>query len=239
MTRPTVRQLAFACICSLAVPLAAVAQDGYSGPGVPRNMLRFSLGYFTPQGDSIYWQDKELEFTGRADDFEDVSVGFDYLRQINEYVSLVGSSTFYEGNADQAYLDFVDTANLPIRHTTTLTLVSFNIGVQVNLAPRRSPVIPYLAAGGGLYLWELGESGEFIDFSSEDLEIFDDSFKADGDTFGWYWLAGLSVPLGNTWSVFGEGRWQIADDELGGDFTGFGNLDMSGREFRLGFAWRF
>jgi hypothetical protein len=47
------------------------------------------------------------------------------------------------------------------------------------------------------------------------------------------------VPLGARWSVFAEGRWQNVEDELSGDFAGFGDLDLSGRQISVGAAWRF
>lgn len=239
MLLPERRRSIFTLLLLIALPAGAAAQGGFAGPGAERNMLRFSLGYFVPRGDSTYWLDKELDFTGSSSDFEDLSVGFEYLRRLNSWISLVGSSSFYEGSATQAYRDYVDTSNLPIRHEATLTIVSFNLGVLVNLAPESSPVIPYLGAGAGAYLWELAEEGEFVDFSTADIEIFEDLLVSESETFGYYWLAGLSVPLGSTWSVFGEARWQRAEDELGDDFIGFGTLDLSGREFRIGVAWLF
>src|SRR6185436_3115178 len=41
--------------------------------------FRAYLGSFQPEGDSEYWNDKELDFTGGADDLENITFGADYL----------------------------------------------------------------------------------------------------------------------------------------------------------------
>lgn len=227
-------------VIALAVPLGdAAAQSSYHGPGAPRNVLRFEVGLFSPNGDSTYWNDKELEFTGGAGDFDDLSVGFDYLRLFNERIGLLVSTGFWEGEARQSYLDFTDQFGAPVRHTTTLEIFSLNVGFLAFLGPRSWPVIPYLGAGGGFYFYDLRESGDFINFTLPQPVVFSDTFRDDGITLGYYGQAGLEVPLSPTWSIDVEGRWQWAEDELGGDFDGFGSLDLSGSEFRVGASWKF
>ena len=108
----------------VALPAAAQSGGSYRGPGAPRNILRFELGLFTPRGAGDYFPDKELEFSGTADDFEDLSVGFDYLRLLNERLGALVSTTYWEGSARQSYLDFTDLAGAPIRHTTDFSIFS-------------------------------------------------------------------------------------------------------------------
>lgn len=222
----------------LAAP--AWAQPGvyYRGPG-ERNLLRVQGGLFEPDGGGNYLPDKRLEFTGDAEDFEDVSIGVDYLRLLSDRLALQVSGNFYEGEADQAYLDFVDSDGFDIFHTTTLEVSSLNLGLVVFLTSRGSAVVPYVGLGGGLYSWRLVESGEFIDFGLFEPEIFADTFVSEGDTFGYHYLVGLDIPLGSQFSIFAEARWQEADDDLDGDFEGFGTLDLSGREIRAGLSWSF
>ena len=47
------------------------------------------------------------------------------------------------------------------------------------------------------------------------------------------------LPKGDVGSFFAEGRWDRADDELGGDFEDLGTLDLSGRRVMGGVAWHF
>lgn len=204
------------------------------------NALHFRVGMFTPDGESAYWADNALVFTGDAADFDDIALGADFRFGLGERLALVLSGDLYEGQEDQAYLDFEDTFGGDIFHTTTLDVGSLTTGLVFNVLPRGSVVVPYVGAGGGFYFWTLREEGDFIDFGDPAGDtIFTDFFEDEGEALGWYWLVGLEVPLGTQWSVFAEGRWQNVEDELSGDFAGFGDLDLSGRQIAGGLAWRF
>jgi len=198
--------------------------------------FRLRLGAFRPEGDSQYWQDKELDFTGNAADLESASGGIDYLMGLNDHLSLQFSGSYFEGNTTQAYRDFEDNLGHRIRHDTTLGIGSATLGVIFHLTGPDAPVIPYIGAGGGAYFWRLEENGDFIDFDQNN-EIFNARLKSDGTAFGGYWLVGLEAPISRSLSLFAEGRWTKVDDDLSGDFEGFGKLDLSGREVAAGLAW--
>ncbi len=223
----------------LAVPSWAQYQRPYRGGSGQRNIFRVQGGVFTPDGDEDYFRDKELEFTGDADDFEDFSFGVDYLRLLSGRLALTSSANVFSGETDQSYLDFVDDFGLSITHSATLDTASFTLGMLFYLAARNSVVVPYVGIGGGLYTWRLEESGDFIDFSLVTPEIISDTFESEGEAFGYYYQVGLDIPLSSTLSVFAEGRWHEADDKLDEDFDGFGTLDLGGQEIRAGVAWRF
>lgn len=204
------------------------------------NSLRFRVGMLTPDGESAYWLDNETVFTGEADDFEDIVVGGDFRFGIGERLGVMVSGDLWEGQEDQAYLDFEDSAGGDIFHTTTVDVGSLTAGLVFNLLPRDARLIPYVGAGGGFYFWTLTEEGDFIDFDDPlGPVIFTDLFEDEGEAIGWYGLVGLEVPVGPQWGLFAEGRWRSVEDELGGDFAGFGDLDLSGRELYLGASWRF
>ncbi len=204
-----------------------------------QDSFRVQLGEFRPDGDSVYWTDSELDFTGRTEDFEDSAAGLSYLHPLGPKLSLQVSGFFYEGIQDQAYRAFEDQFGGDILHTTELELTSVTIGLLYRLAGPDAAVLPYVGAGGGLYSWRLSEFGDFIDFSGADLEIFEDFFEQEDEELGWYFTAGLEVPIADSWSVFAEGRWDNAEAELGGDFRGLGELDLSGRSYSAGISWRF
>lgn len=227
------------CLVFATTPLWAQYRSPRGAYSVEKNRLGFQIGLFNPDGESAYWSDKALEFTGRAEDFEDISFGLEYQRFLSERLSLMASSFFFEGDSDQSYLDFVDEFGAPITHGTTLEIATFELGLVFRFTSRDAPVIPYAGLAGGLYSWQLEESGDFIDFGRVVPVVFTDTFTAEGDTFGWSWLAGLEIPLNRNWSVNLEARFRHADDELGDDFQGFGTLDLSGKEYRAGMSWGF
>jgi opacity protein-like surface antigen len=196
--------------------------------------FRIHLGDFQPEGDSEYWNDKELQFTGGADDLENASFGIDYLLPLNRNLSLQFAGTAYEGDTTQAYRGFVDNFGDRIRHDTTLGIASATVGVVVHPFGSDAPVSPYIGAGGGSYFWSLEEEGDFIDRNDD---IFFAKLKDDGVAFGYYYLVGIEAPITRRVSIFGEGRWSQAEDDLSDDFEGFGKLDLSGRTFLVGLSW--
>lgn len=210
-----------------------------SAPATADSSVRFRLGQFTPDGESEYWEGKEIDFTGEAEDLEGVFGGLDFLFEPADFVGLIVSVDRFENDMDQEYREFVDAAGNPIVHETNLEITPLTVGVLVRLAPPRSPVRPYLGAGAGLYLWRLEERGEFIDFITDPPQIFDGEFTDEGEPFGYYLMAGIEVPVGPYFSFFAQGRWDEADDELENDFAGLGELDLSGRRLAAGISWRF
>lgn len=230
--------MAMAAVGLVLAASVAEAQTYRRYPG--DNALRFRVGMLTPDGESDYWADNARVFGGEAKDFDDIVLGADFRFGLGDRLGLILSGDLYEGDQAQAYLDFVDARGADIFHTTTLDVGSLTAGLVFNILPRDSAVVPYVGVGGGFYFWTLTEEGDFIDFGDPaGPTIFSDLFEDDGETLGWYWLAGVEVPLGARWSVFAEGRWQNVEDELSGDFAGFGDLDLSGRQISAGASWRF
>ena len=221
-------------ILAALVALPAVAGGPYGGDS---GTFRIRFGEFTPNGDDDYWIDKRIDFTGDEDDFADDFLAVDYIHPVTDRMGVMLSAGSWEADVAQQYDDFVDPDGFGIFHTTSMELTSLEAGLVWNLLERGSPLSPYLGVGAGYYDWTLTEDGEFIDFA--DLSIFADRFVDSGDTFGWYWVAGLEVPIGPSASVFAEGRWTDMEDNLTGDFEGLGRLNLSGSTVAFGVGWAF
>lgn len=198
--------------------------------------FRVHLGAFQPEGESEYWEEKELDFTGGADDLENASFGVDYLLTLNRKLGLLFSGTGYSGDTTQSYLDFTDNFGGRIRHDTTLDIASATAGLMLHPLGADAAVSPYVGVGGGAYFWNLQEEGDFIDFDAGN-EIFFAELQDEGVAFGYYLLAGLEAPITPRLSLFAEGRWDRAEDELSDDFEGFGDLDLSSRSYRFGVSF--
>lgn len=229
-------------VASIAIAAAPADAQGYGRAGRghwgEQQALRIQFGAFEPDGESQYWDDKALDFTGGASDLEDLDVGISYVRFLGERLGLVASSNFYSGEISQHYLDFVDERGGEIFHDTGLELANFNVGLLFHLMRRDAVLVPYVGAGAGVYVWTLYERGDFIDFDSGD-EIFFGDFEDEGAAFGYYLQAGLEVPFATNWSLYGDIRWESADDELGGELAGLGKLDISGTSYSLGVGFSF
>ncbi len=238
--RISVALLATIAGIALSAPAwAAKARSGRLGHWGENQAFRIQLGQLEPEGESLYWQDKERDFFGSASDFEDFSFGLEYLYFLGPRMGFVVSGHFYEGEDLLSYRDFVDTRGFEIEHTTTLEISTFNLGLIYQLARRDAPIQPYVGAGGGLFFYRLEESGDFIDFFSPDFDIFSATFETESATFGYYFQAGVEVPLGRSWSVYADARWQRAKDDLGDDLDGLGELDLSARTISFGTSFSF
>ena len=228
--------VALALLALSAVTAAPAAAQFYDRD----HTLRFRGGLFEPEGDSEYWEDSESLFTGDAAELEDALLGFDYELGLGDsgHLSLLLSASGFSGEDDREDLFFVDELGNPIVHTVTLDVASFTAGLKLDLFPR-GPVRPYVGVGGGYYVWDLEEEGDFVFSGPQFDEIFFDTFQDDGATLGYYFMGGVAIPFNESWGIFAEGRWHFAEDELGGDFEDFGDLDLSGREISGGVSWTF
>jgi hypothetical protein len=219
-----------------ALSTVTVEAQGNWQPG-DFGAFRFYLGLFEPNADSQYWDETFDAFSGSSSDFEDFIFGVDYLWRTSRSGGLLFGTSFYEGKATQAYLDWVDGDGRDISHLTTLSLTDLTAAYMVQFG--RHTVRPYLGAGVGLLWWNLREEGSFIDFGDPELPVIYASYRANATTWEVFALAGLDVRLGGRWSFFFEGRYRWAEDELNRDFSGFGTIDLSGYQLAGGFSYNF
>src|SRR5687768_11469285 len=149
-------------VCLLVGSLPAEAQHRRGRRSYDRydneQSFRLRLGMFTPEGDSDFFDETELDFTGSAEDFEDVVGGVDYIFNVQRHVGLMLSADYFEGQQDQSYRDFVDNRGNRITHTTTLEITPVTAGLVIKLAPEESPILPYVGGGGGIYAWRYREA---------------------------------------------------------------------------------
>jgi hypothetical protein len=230
------KRFALLTIAAAAVVFAAPAGAQHYAP---ENGLRIRAGLFTPEAGGEYFDGIFTDFTGNADDFEDATIGIEYVRTIGPMVDLLIGGSYFESQQAQAYRDFEDSEGLAIIHDTILEASNFELGLRLRLAPTHAPVVPYVGGGGTMVAYRLTERGDFIDFNPPPAEIFSDHFEAEGTAVGYFLMAGLDIPVGREFGFFVEGRWRDAKDDLGDDFDGLGELDLSGREITGGVTWRF
>ncbi len=101
-----------------------------------------------------------------------------------------------------------------------------DLGFTYNFTKDGRKLTPYLGGGGTYYL----------------LDSTPDSQGRLGDEYGWYGVAGLSLPVSRNWDVYVEGMWRDAKMTIKGDDLGFGGpvdvgVDLNGPQVNLGLAW--
>lgn len=200
--------------------------------------FRLWAGGFLPAFGGDFWDNNFRTFTGSRNDFQNVIGGGDFVFHFDRYNALMVSASFYSGSSNEQYRNFVDQNGNGIGHRTTLDVSSGTVAYAFYPAGTHGSVIPYLGAGIGVYGWRLHQNGDFIDFNNND-NIFPAFFSDDGATFGYFFLAGLEVPVSRHVALFVDGRYTEARaNNMHNDFElGTGRLDLSGGQVAGGIAF--
>jgi opacity protein-like surface antigen len=198
--------------------------------------FRLWAGDFLPDFHGDYWDNNFRNFTGSRSDFQDVIGGGDFIFHFDRYNALMVSASFYTASGTESYRGFLDQDNNPISHRTSLDISAGTVGYVLFPAGTHNPVIPYLGAGIGVYGWRLHEDGDFIDFEHAN-SIFSAANSDSGAAFGYFFVAGLEIPVTRHLAFLVDGRYTKAHANLGGDFNNFGRLDLSGGQIVGGLAF--
>lgn len=243
--------MALALVVTLCFAGTAVASSRhFSGPRFDQRSVQFRLGLFQPDGESDFWDATSDTFTLSPSDFDDVTVGFSYVRGVAEQMEVGFNVDFYERRERSDYRDFVDIDGFPILHDTELAIVPLTVdfrfvpGGRYRERPggRRLPKpLFYVGAGAGLTFWDYEEIGDFLDFTFDPPEIFFDRFHDDGVALELHLLAGVEVPISRRTNFLAEARLTHSDDELGGDFAGLPEreIDLGGSSIFGGVSFAF
>ena len=252
MAKFTTRSLAVAAVAITATFLApphASAQS--SGDGflfqkpVGAFVLRGGFASATASGDLYSFLTNQ--FTLNKGDFRAPSFGGDLLVTIAPRVDLDFGAGYSGWKKPSEFRDFVGTDNLPIAQSTSLARVPLTAGARFYLAPPGRSIgkfawipnkfVPYVGAGGGMMWYRLRQTGEFIDFQTND--VFPDEFESSGWTGTAHAMAGADYALTPRLALTGEARYTWAKTSLGTDFSGFDGIDLSDLGVTLGLNVRF
>jgi opacity protein-like surface antigen len=232
-------------LAGLFIAAAPVLAQPYPPPPPPYHRggdadrfgeFRIWAGGFQPDAHGDYWDNKFRDFTGSKSDLRDVIVGGDFIIHLDRINAIMFSASYYSTTTTQGYRNFLDQNNNRIFHNTDYDIGSGTVAYVLFPAGTHTPVIPYLGAGVGIYGWRLREAGDFIDFSNNNA-IFSTVNSDSGTAFGYFFLAGLEVPVTRHMALLIDGRYTKSHDNLGRDFAGFGRLDLSGGQVVGGLAF--
>lgn len=218
---PAVRHTAWLLVAAaLAVPAPVRAQQA----------INISVGYFAVNGedartagDVLVANREILAFDIR--DFDTGSVGLEWLLPIGEFLEVGAGAAFTSRTVPSVYDGFVNRDGSEIEQDMKLRVAPFTATVRLLPFGRSRAVQPYLGGGIGLFSYRYSEVGDFVDFT--DRSVFRDRFVATGTETGGVALAGIRLPIGDTWSLGGEVRWQKVSADLSDDFLGT-TLDLGG-----------
>ncbi len=227
---------------------ALVAAAGSASAGG----LDVRIGGFFPRGsdtlfedlNSLYTPDENPDHGVKAKDFRGVFGGIEYNTVILPYVELGVGLDGFGKTVESSYRDYTRPGDVEIRQKLKLNIVPLGATLRFMPTDKSAPVAPYVGAGVDAIFYTYEESGDFIDFWDPDLTIHEDDFKANGAALGVHVVGGIRVYLNRDFAIVGEGRYQWAKKDMGGDFApnepGLVNrIDLSGASFTVGLHVRF
>ena len=229
-----------------APALAQATGDGFLFR-TPRASLAVRVGYDRALvgGDLFSFLDS---LTLRRSDFGAFTVAADLAGTIGPQLDVVIGVAWSGSRTGSEYRHFWDQDSLPIAQTTSLQRVPITASLKFYPRPRGravgnfawvpAPVAPYVGAGVGALWSEFRQVGDFVDFTSASLPVFTDNYISKSWTFTAHAFAGLEINVGPRTFVTTEARYTWAKPALGGDFEGYGRMNLSGLQVTAGFGMR-
>jgi len=226
--------------------------------------VTFKFIYFAPRADSDLWTSEFDQMDFDKSDFYTTSIGFSYEYFLRNEISFRLSIDSYTKKKLGTYVDLVGDVvgaeewafdygqGFAIEHTFDVSITPIQLSVKLTPLGRRERFIPYIGAGGGLYLWSVRVYGDWIVFSEGEW-FYDSSIDEDvigypiyfADvrdnnkiSFGIHAFAGMMILVGNRLSLDIEFKYNSAKGNLK-DFEGFQPFDLTTYQFSLGISYWF
>ena len=185
-----------------------------------QSSLSLNLGYFALRGedtrisDDVFIENLGL-FAFGLDQFNNASVGAEWLVGFGEYVEVGFGVGFYQQTVLSVYDDFVNVDGTEIEQDFKLHVAPVTGTARFFPFGQRSAIQPYAGAGVGFFNWRYSEVGEFVDFTT--FDVFRDRFVAEGNDVGAVYLGGVRVLAGSRFAVGVEVRYQDVQGVVGID----------------------
>lgn len=233
----------------LALPGAALAQAQGNGFLFRRPTGTFTLrmGFSRPNATGDPYGDFTRDFTLSKSSYNAFDLAGDVAFNVTNRMDIVLSAGWEGSEAPSELRKWLDANNQPITQTTTLQRVPLTASLKFYLRPRGRGVgqfawvpegyAPYVGVGGGLMYYRLHQWGNYV--YPSDSTIYSDQISSENWTGMVHAFAGVDVSLGPRYVLSGEARYAWAKAPLGPDFSGFGDINLSGFSVTVGMGVRF
>jgi outer membrane protein W len=236
------------CIGSLGAASAGAQGTGNGflfGPPSGSFTLRGGYANAAARGDLIDFTTTNL--TLDRHDFSSPELSADFGVWLAPKSQLQVSLGYAGTNHASEFRDYEDNNNQPITQTTKFQRVPLSVSYKQYLtSPGRSigslawipsKLAPYLGAGVGAMWYRFKQSGDFVDFQTND--IFNSILVSSSWTPMAQAMAGVDYTLSPRFALNAEGTYRWANAHLGSDFSGFDRLDLSGLSTTVGLTVRY
>lgn len=212
----------------------------------PKGSIAVRGGYASATANSDLFSFTAHQLTLDRRDFSSPVVDVDIAVRLAARTDLVLAASYAGMNKDSEFRDLVDQSDAPIQQTTTFQRVPVTVGLREYLTSRGRAIgsfawiparfVPYVGVGGGMMWYNFRQSGDFVDFNTNDV------FNATLESSSWTPTASASaggiftVSPGLALSVHGNYLW--AKGKPSSDFSGFNRIDLSGLSATAGLLVR-
>jgi hypothetical protein len=236
-----------------ALLVVLVAAPAAAGPRPGPSQISFSLGYFTPRGEDARGAGDVLladlgYFAFRIQDFNDASVGADYLYSLGDFFEIGAGISYFRGKTVSTYADLTYEDGSEILQELKLTMVPLTATVRFLPLSKNAPIEPYIGAGFVFLPWRYSEIGDFVDYETDPPTIFhpEGGYRDSGTATGLVVLGGARAHLGTRYAIGGEIRYQKGSSAIGTDCSNdsqacfYGDkIDLGGLTYNFTFSARF
>jgi hypothetical protein len=247
-------------------PSAQSQQPGVSVPGTPDFLLgrpHAAVGVrgnwvFASAGSDIYDFVSE-HLTIDDSDFNTGSFAADVAIFAMPQFDVVAGFDIANKALESEYRGYSETVpgsatTIPIRQRTELQQMHFTGSAKFGLLSRGRQVsrlayiprtfVPYVGAGGGVTKYTFQQSGDFVDFATENpaagtFSIFTDYFRSDGWAPSMHAFGGADILVFKRLYFTVEGRYTWVKADLDQDFIDFEPIDLGGFRFGAGINFVF
>jgi hypothetical protein len=212
----------------------------------PKGSVAVRGGYALATANSDLFSFTAAQLTLDRRDFSSPVVDVDIAVRLAARTDMVLAASYAGMNKGSEFRDLVDQSDAPILQTTTFQRVPLTLGVRQYLTSRGRAIgsfawiparfAPYVGVGGGMMWYSFRQSGDFVDFDTND--IFNTTLESSSWTPAATVSAGteFTVSPGLALSVHGNYLW--AKGKPSSDFSSFNRIDLSGLSATAGLLVR-
>ena len=238
-----------ALVLAVALPVAARAQSTGNGFlfGAPMGSLTIRGGYANASAGSDLFAFSTDQLTLNRRDFSSPTVDIDLAFRTGARTDVVFGGSFAGTSKGSEFRHFVDQNNAAVRQNTTFQRVPLTISLRHYLTSRGRSVgnfawvparfTPFVGLGGGATWYRFRQSGDFIDFKTNN--VFPSTLESSGWAPTARAMAGADYTLSPRLALTGQETYLWAKGGLSNDFSGFHRIDLSGLSTTLGLSVRF
>lgn len=241
-----------AAIGALAALPQIVSAQEISGRGflfgAPAGSLTLRMGYAGASAGSDVFAFVTDELTLRRGDFASFGFGADASFAIRSRLDITFSGDFNGMEKKSEFREWQDNSGNPIEQTTSFRRQTYSAGLKYYVLPYGRSLgrlawvparyAPWIAAAAGRTAYTFKQSGDFIDFAANN-KVFTDTFDSSRWTTTFNLSGGLDWNIDHRWALTTQAKYMFGKAELGVDYSGFDQIDLSGLGVSAGLTIRF